>query len=414
MVIDKEDYAASFVYRIMMNTIILYFKNIIERLFIFFYRAFYLPIRVRQIRKKKVINVAFVLSDLGKWKTELLLRAMLAHPRFSPIIFVVPYSYEDNSDITLLTDYLEKNRYCYHKIGLNQSFSDYVRPDILFYQEPYSGNILRNFFSLYCFVPYAFHTTDANWFIDTPMLNIAWQVYFENTLATKNISSVMQNRGQNCIVTGLPYTELFYRPLNYKDPWKQQKGKKKRIIWAPHHTINTDRFVCHSTFLEYFDTIFSLAKKYKDEIQIAFKPHPVLKSKLIKIWGQERTEIYYSQWEKGENTQLVLGNYVPLFLYSDAMIHDCGSFTVEYHYTKKPVMYLVNEKFQADHLNEFGKKAFELHYMGRNAEDIDHFINNIIEGKDDMKDARERFYNDCLLPPNGDSASDNIINAIIG
>ena len=389
-----------------MNNIISYFRNTIELLFIIIYRTVYLPIRVCKIRQKKIINVAFVISDLGKWKTELLFKAMQAHPRFSPEIYVVSYSNENHHDIAYLIDYLEKNNYPYHKKENTQVFKKQSRPDILFYQEPYSGNILSNILSLFCFVPYAFHTTDAKWFIDTPMLNIAWQVYYENSLAAKYVSKVMKNGGRNCYVTGLPYSDLFSQPLfSYDSPWKKQDRKKKKIIWAPHHTINSDRFVCHSTFLDYFDTMFFLANKYKDDIQMAFKPHPVLKSKLYRIWGIERTENYYSQWESGENTQLVLGNYVPLFLFSDAMIHDCGSFTVEYHYTKKPVMYLVNEKFREEGLNEFGRRAFELHYLGKNAKEIEDFITNVIEGKDDLKSAREAFYQECLLPPDGNNAS---------
>ena len=397
-----------------MNTIISYLKDAIVRLFIILYRVLYLPIRVRQIRKKEIINVAFVISELGKWKTELLFRAMQDHPRFSPTLYVVPYSCEYDKDLEYLVGYLEKNGYSYQKMGIGQKFANRIRPDILFYQEPYSGNILRNFLSLYCFVPYAFHTTDAKWFIDTPMLNIAWQVYYENSLAVKNVSSILKNRGRNCYVTGLPYADMFRQPLSlYHNPWRKQDRKKKKIIWAPHHTINSDRFVCHSTFLDYFDTMLILAHKYKDDIQIAFKPHPVLKSKLYRIWGVKRTDDYYSQWESGENTQLLLGNYVPLFLYSDAMIHDCGSFTVEYHYTKKPVMYLVNDKFREEGLNEFGRRAFELHYLGKNAKEIEVFITNVIRGKDDLKSAREAFYQECLLPPDGNNASENIINAIL-
>ena len=397
-----------------MNTIISYLKDAIVRLFIILYRVLYLPIRIRQIRKKEIINVAFVISELGKWKTELLFRAMQEHPRFSPILYVVPYSCEYDKDLEYLVDYLEKNGYPYQKMGIGPKYSSRLRSDILFYQEPYSGNIIRNILSLYCFVPYAFHTTDAKWFIDTPMLNIAWQVYYENTLAVKSVSRIMKNKGRNCYVTGLPYSDMFGQPLSsYPNPWKQQDSKKKRIIWAPHHTINSDRFVCHSTFMEYFELILSLAQKYKDDIQIAFKPHPLLKNKLYRIWGIEKTDNYYSRWESGENTQLIMGNYVPLFIYSDAMIHDCGSFTVEYHYTKKPVMYLVNEKFHEDNLNEFGRRAFDLHYLGRSAKEIEAFITNIIEGKDDLKNARERFYQECLLPPNGNNASDNIINSIL-
>ena len=164
----------------------------------------------------------------------------------------------------------------------------------------------------------------------------------------------------------------------------------------------------------YCDAMFSLALKYKDKIQMAFKPHPVLLTKLYNVWGKEKTDNYYCLWEKGENTQLILGDYVPLFIHSDALIHDCGSFTVEYHYTKNPVMYLLKDEKHSEELNEFGKMAFDLHYKGRNFNDIESFINNVIAGVDPMKEERDKFYNDYLLAPDGNSASDNIINAILG
>ena len=394
---------------------------ILFRISIFFYRLFYLPIRIYMIRRKSRIKVAFVVSDLGKWKSELLFYKMQEHDRFSPMVFVVPYLTNENSGQVQLIDYLRQKKYPFHLFDNKQKFSDVFKTDIIFYQEPYNGNIhsmyeyKRNLRSLFCYVPYAHHTIDSQWSLDAPMLNFAWQVYFENTLVVKNVSKIMTNNGDNCFITGLPCTDLFVQPKSsFSDPWKRQNGKKKRIIWAPHHTIMNETLICYSTFLRYYETMSSLANKYKNEIQIAFKPHPVLLSKLYKVWGKEKTDNYYSLWANGDNTQLVLGNYVSLFLYSDAMIHDCGSFTVEYLYSKKPVMYLLKDEYHADGLNDFGRMAFELHYMGRSVEDIKSFIIDIIEGRDELKAAREHFYNDFLLPPQGNTASDNIIKAIIG
>ena len=157
-----------------------------------------------------------------------------------------------------------------------------------------------------------------------------------------------------------------------------------------------------------------LADKYKEDISIVFKPHPLLMTKLYQVWGQERTDDYYARWAYGKNTQLVTGDYISLFINSDAMIHDCGSFTIEYLYTKKPVMYLINDEHHSDQLNEFDKMAFNLHYKGRCEDDIESFINNVIKGIDKMKNERLKFYDDYLIPPNGTSASDNIIHAILG
>lgn len=86
----------------------------------------------------------------------------------------------------------------------------------------------------------------------------------------------------------------------------------------------------------------TFAQKYKDKVQIVFKPHPMLYRTLCEHseWGKERTDAYYSMWNNMSNTQLEEGDYTELFMQSDAMIHDCGSFILEYLAVDKPCMFL--------------------------------------------------------------------------
>lgn len=396
-------------------------KYIFFRILCSIYRTVYLPFRVFILRKKKTIIVAFVVSDLGKWKTELLYKAMVQHNRFEPYVFVTPYCHYENDGIGILINYLKEKGYRYILVDKFKKFNDFIKPDIIFYQEPYKGIIdgqyeyKKNLYSLFCYVAYGFHWNAINWILNQPLLNICWQIYYENEVALKGVSDQMTNGAKNCIVTGLPISDVFLLPKSaFRDPWKVQEIRKKRIIWAPHYTINNSSAFCYSTFLSYCDYMLDIADKFHDSIQIAFKPHPVLLTKLYEIWGKEKTDSYYAKWKDGNNTQLESGEYVGLFMHSDAMIHDCGTFTVEYHYTRKPVLYLLNGEDHYKDLNEFGRMAFDLHYKGSSKEDIEAFINNVIEGKDEMKEVRDRFYHNYLLPPNNDSASDNIIKAILG
>lgn len=385
------------------------------------YRALYLPIRINMIRKKKTITVAFVISDLGKWKTESLFGAMLNHSRFEPYLLVTPYIDRDNSGLIILCNYLKKKGYDYHLLDQNRKISDIIRPDIIFYQEPYNNIVdsskgyKRNLRSLFCYVSYGFHCEENHWLLNQPLLNFCWQVYYENGIAMHGLPDIMTNHANNCIITGLPMTEVFSLPDTvFRNPWNERDNKRLKIIWAPHYSINKSSPFHYSTFLRYYNFMFELAAKYNNLIQIAFKPHPLLLTKLYEIWGKNKTDDYFSQWENKDNTQLIKGDYVSLFKYSDAMIHDCSSFTIEYHYTLKPVMYLIKDDCHADGLNDFGRMAFDLHYKGRCEKDIESFIQDVITGKDEMKNAREKFYNDYLLPPNGKSPSANIINAILG
>lgn len=46
------------------------------------------------------------------------------------------------------------------------------------------------------------------------------------------------------------------------------------------------------------------------------------------------------------------------------MIHDCGSFTIEYHHTLKPVMYLINGKEHTGMMNSHLQGAYALRRGG--------------------------------------------------
>ena len=160
--------------------------------------------------------------------------------------------------------------------------------------------------------------------------------------------------------------------------------------------------------------MLEMADKYKDQVQFSFKPHPFLRNRLSYRWSTEQIDNYYSEWAERDNTQIEEGEYIGLFMNSDAMIHDCGSFTVEYHYTKNPVLYIEKERSHADNMNEFGLMAYNLHYKAHSKEDIENFILNVINDIDPLNNKRVDFFNDYLLPPNNNTACDNIINSILG
>jgi CDP-glycerol glycerophosphotransferase (TagB/SpsB family) len=163
--------------------------------------------------------------------------------------------------------------------------------------------------------------------------------------------------------------------------------------------------------------MLQLADKYKDKLQIAFKPHPSLLRELYNHpeWGPKRTDDYYNQWNSKPNTQLETGDYVALFSGSDAMVHDSGSFIVDYQYFRKPVMYVSqNIALSKKYGNDFSKMAYDQHYIGKTYDDIERFIVEVVlEGNDTMKSSRDEFYCKFMLPPNGRSVADNTYDDIV-
>lgn len=381
----------------------------------------YIHCRARQIRKKDKIKVLFVLVEVGTWKTEALYQAMLSHHRFNPIIGVTNCPKFNNAK-TPLVNYIKTKGYDYIDLDESKKMINKINPDIILYYEPYVGAVphehayIKHLNSLLLYISYAFSTMGNSYLNAPSMCNYSWFVFVENTLVANAKKELIGWRANNVRVTGIPIQDILITSRhNFENPWVDDTGKK-RIIYAPHHSIQGVSNCCieYGTFLSFGEYMLEIAEKYKDSCFFAFKPHPVLYSKLSNIWSKEKIDDYYNRWANLENAQYSPGEYSGLFMHSDAMIHDCGSFQVEYLYTKNPVMFLDAASYNADEQNEFGKMAHNMHYIGRCKQDIELFIQNVIKGEDPMKEERERFYNEYLLPPNNKTASENIIETILG
>ena len=140
-----------------------------------------------------------------------------------------------------------------------------------------------------------------------------------------------------------------------------------------------------------------------------------IKNKLYnhKDWGKKRADKYYMLWEEMENGILSDGYYIDLFLTSDAMIHDSGSFLIEYLYTGNPVLHTNRDEKITDRLNSFGTSAFNQHYHAKCEIDVINFIENLILKIDPKKKSRKEHFKKYLVPPNGCSASNNVYNEIV-
>lgn len=401
-------------------------NQIKDKLMWFFYDRILTPYHIIRIRRKKIINVFFMLSDISLWKTELLYIMMLKHPRFNPVLGIVHTLVDSEEAYNKIKNYCDEKNYSYTEICDNKSLYEQTGCDLILYSQPYQKHyykkhrFLHNLNALVIHVSYFVHSILEDWTLNSAVYLHCWQYYFENQSVANEFGKQMLNKGKNIVVTGYPMFDEFINFKSTDDPWKYIDGKKrKRIIYAPHHTIGST-IICdanginYSTFLEYGEFMLEMAEKYKDEIQFVFKPHPYLWRKLVSIWGEEKTNAYYKKWEQIDNGQVETGRYISLFMTSDAMIHDCASFTYEYHYTQNPVLYLVKDDNHEKNISNFMKVAYDLHYKGHKKEDIESFLIDIIHDKDPLKAKRQEFYKQNMLPPNGKNACENITDSILG
>lgn len=367
------------------------------------------------LKGKEKIKVVFLEIFNGMWKADPLFLKMLNDPYFEPLILVCPctvyneillknemsavYNFFKEKKYPVLSSYIEEENRWIHL--------DEVKPDIIFFNIPhnmtrkeYYDNALMSYLS--CYIPY---NHDVGVFGGTVnqhnqlFHNVQWKIFTPHECSFSIYKRFSAAKGRNVVVTGYPPMEPFFckQDINKKSSWNNFDGRK-RIIWAPHHTIDVE-YLPFSNFLIYADEMLKLAEKYSNKIFWSFKPHPELRYKLYKYhaWGKKKTDLYYKKWEDSSFSQLDQGEYVNLFMESDAMIHDCGSFLAEYMYVKKPVLYMLNVDNNLSYYNSFGRKALKACRIGNNKEDIEFFIQNLLNEDFFITDEHRTFYENEIL-----------------
>jgi len=386
----------------------------------------YQKLLVLRLRHKERINVVFIASTLPMWRYQKICSLLGGYSHFNVSIVILPFGVyskeQQNEDVETLKAYFDSCGMKYYVGGEAFDIRKELCPDILFYPQPYVGNyVAHNDYCwlrdrLLCYSPYAFWTAIGEWSYNEPLHNYAWKLFYSTELHRKEAIKYAYNHGRNIEVVGYSNADSFLEQP-HRDVWKLQEVRKKRVVWAPHFSIFPDGLMVQSSFLSIAEFMLELAERYSDRIQFVFKPHPRLITELYKHedWGITRTTDYYNEWATRSNTQLESGEFVDLFMTSDAMIHDCGSFSVEYHYSGNPVMF-VAEDFEriVSEKGELGQLAMRLHYVGRCQEDIVGFIEQVVlEGNDPMRCGRKDFYNRYLLPPNGKSVAENVVDVLL-
>ena len=382
--------------------------------------------QVAHLSGRTPVKVVFFAIDVALWRYQHLYELMAVDSRFQPTIVLSPcpgrkQREKDAAGLRRFFDDKGVSYIDYQDGGQPYDVKGILNPDIVFYPQPYEHLLCpehdcRHFYDrLVCYASYYF-PIGVQWAYNLHFSNLAWRIYYSLPYQIDLAKKKAFNHGHNARMVGYANADDFLEG-QHSDAWKQiADGKpRKRLIWAPHFSICSPPY--RSNFLWMADLMVDIAKTYKDQLQIAFKPHPALLTQLYghEQWGKERTDAYYHLWETMENTQLETGKYIDLFMTSDAMVHDSASFVAEYHYSQNPVMFVARDlaPLMAD-VSTVGKAAYDAQYLGETEADVRHFIDHVVlAGDDPLKPKREAFFHDSLLPPNNKSVAQNILDDII-
>lgn len=394
------------------------------------YRALILPRVVRRVKANGKVRVVFLPMNCAMWRYGGVYRRMLNDPRFEPVIVTAPRIIQSKESFVReqceLVSYFQSQG-VQVVVGYDEKLDRWIDlralgPDVMFYTQPYDGLLPKEFEywhnlrSLVCYAPYSFQFNKVGWNWDNALQNYAWRHYVSLPHHVELCRPFSRIRARNAMPVGYFFEEEYQDALMDRalldKVWNGDK--RKRVIWAPHHSVEAGASFKTSAFFEICDEMVRLREKYRDKIVFAFKPHPMLRDNLHQRWGKERTEAYYADWANAENSFLDDGAFIPLFAGSDAMVHCSGSFIVDYIYTGKPVQYVYCKDRNAPDFGEIGDAALKAHYPAHDVADIERFFEDVVlAGNDSMKKQREDVYQKYLKSPNGKTFSENVVEDIL-
>lgn len=383
----------------------------------------------KKIGKKDKIEVVFFAMNVEMWNYQGVYDLLSKEKRFNcHIVLTGACQYPEEQrkqSLTNLRNYFRSKNINYidfDEEGLGYDVKKLIDPDILFYPQPYGGQYVKrhNFrtfrYKLICYIPYGVSVlSDYDWVYNTSFHNLAWKLYYPFKMMKQRAERIQSNHARNVLVSGYPNLD-YYLSDKSEDVWKIKDRSIKRLIWAPHYSIPSEgNWITRSNFLWMSNLMLQIAEQYRDRLQIAFKPHPWLKSRLYEQpeWGVEKTDSYYDQWSNLSNTFIASG-FVDLFKTSDAMIHDSGSFTAEYLFVNKPVAFVTNDlQGLMEGHSEFGRSALNQHYIVGDENDIRNFIESVVLGENDvMFSQRNDFFENVLRPNTTGTTSQFIVDDI--
>lgn len=223
-----------------------------------------------------------------------------------------------------------------------------------------------------------------------PSLSLAWKIFADTKQTVIDYRKNELFKGKNVVLSG-------FSKMDDLEMIPEEPHSRKRIIIAPHHTVRNEDLPL-SNFLSYYDLILKLPVLFPD-IDFVFRPHPLLFVALVnnKIWTSEQVEKYLTKIKEVGIKYSAGGGYLSLFKNSDAIIHDCSSFVVEYLFTGHPCCFVMRSKKTKKIFSRLGRDCLKFYTIAYSENDIIKFISNIKNNKMNNKQISKKIISDVMV-----------------
>ena len=314
--------------------------------------------RIRQKPADQKIKVLFIVSEPAKWKCQSLYETLKRSDKFEPLVGLSAWNIQSDMTDEELERHHEMSEEFFDRLGDSHVRTVYtnprrfvdlriLNPDIVIYNEQWrpckrQHPVTVSRFALTFFIPY-YVPVFGNMFIhcEQPVEQLSYVYFTLNAEWEKLFVPYFSPR-----LSTAKFVSLGYPALDAFTSKSDRAQTKFTVIFAPHFAIpakgnpDCDWQITQSTFDWSGKMILEYAKRHP-EIDWVFKPHPLLREKIVLTGFMSRTEMdaYYAEWAR-LGTVCSSGDYQMLFMDSSLMLTDSGSFLAEYAATGHPLIHL--------------------------------------------------------------------------
>lgn len=338
--------------------------------------------------KKQLDFAAFVVFESCYGISDLFDR-MLENPKWNPKVVIIP-------DVSRGIEHQKKsydkakqyfiNKYGSDKVidGWNENSNEYYdiadNFDMIYFANPYDGMVHRhhsieyaskkNVLPIYISYGYDICTATTQARFRSIALNVVWKCFADTVFSYDDFKKYMINKGENVYLVG-------YSKMDSYHQYNMSPKKRKKILISPHHTIKMD-YLPLSNFLRFYNLILKLPEMFPD-IDFVFRPHPLLFTNLINLagWKQSDVDEYLEKLKKNNIEYSSGGDYLQLFAECDAIINDCGSYTVEWLFTGKPGCFVYSPELRPELLTKLMNESISQYNIAKSEDDIINFVKQV-------------------------------------
>ena len=205
-------------------------------------------------------------------------------------------------------------------------------------------------------------------------LNYVWKYFTDTRYLHENLCAHHLIKGKNFELMGYAKMDSFI--------FDKTSNERKRILISIHHSVDFPELPL-SNFMEIYDLIPELPTIFP-EYDFVFRPHPLLFSRLVLLglWNEDNVKDYIKKITDNGIEYSVGGDYFDVFNKCDAIVNDCGSFTVEWLYSGKPGCFIRNSSLKDELLTPLMLKALEEYEIVTSKDEILSFIRDLDFSKD--------------------------------